>query len=168
MDDCMRAYAELQLLNAGFIASVAASDVGWFEQHLRADFLNSNPDGTLVGRAAFLRQVARPFALREFACDDVRIRLFGRTAIVHGRTTYVQPGGERGAGRYTDVWAQEDGRWRCVAADVTGGGHAAVDPARSKQAEELRARAWTVQPSDPALAAEMFAAADRHDGSGPF
>ena len=26
-----------------------------------------------------------------------------------------------GAGRYTDVWALQDGRWQCVAAHVTRG-----------------------------------------------
>jgi ketosteroid isomerase-like protein len=111
--------ATLQQLNGEFIRSVAASDVGWFERHLTDDFLNSNPDGTLVDRAGFLRQIARPATVRNLECEDVRIRLFGATAIVHGRTTYNKPDGERGAGRYTDVWLNDQGRWRCTAADVT-------------------------------------------------
>jgi ketosteroid isomerase-like protein len=111
--------AALQALNDAFIRSVASSDAAWFERHLTDDFLNSNPDGTLSDRAAFLRQVARPLAVRDLACEDVRIRLFGPSAIVHGRTTYTKPDGERGAGRYTDVWVVEHGRWRCAAADVT-------------------------------------------------
>jgi hypothetical protein len=111
--------AALQRLNEEFIRSVAGSDVGWFERHLRDDFLNSNPDGTLIDRNGFMRQIARPSAVPDLACEDVRIRLFGRTAIVHGRTTYTKPDGQRGAGRYTDVWVRDAERWVCAAADVT-------------------------------------------------
>ena len=109
----------LRELNDAFIRSVAASDAAWFERHLSSDFVNSNPDGTLVDRSAFLRQVARPSAVSQLTAEDVRIRLFDTTAVVHGRTTYLKPDGQRGAGRYTDVWARVDGDWLCVAADVT-------------------------------------------------
>jgi len=109
----------LRQLNDGFIRSVATSDAAWFERHLSDDFLNSNPDGTLSDRAAFLRHVARPSAVSKLAAEDVRIRLFGATAIVHGRTTYIKADGQAGAGRYTDVWARTGVAWLCVAADVT-------------------------------------------------
>jgi hypothetical protein len=51
----------------------------------------------------------------------VRIRLMGEFAIIHGRTTYLKPDGQAGAGRYTDIWALKEGRWLCVAAHVTRG-----------------------------------------------
>jgi len=111
--------AALRLLNDQFIRSVATSDAAWFERHLSEDFLNSNPDGTLSDRAAFLRQIARPSVVTQLAAEDVRIRLFGQTAIVHGRTTYLKADGQPGAGRYTDVWARSGDSWWCVAADVT-------------------------------------------------
>ncbi|MGH8669892.1 MAG: nuclear transport factor 2 family protein [Burkholderiales bacterium] len=111
----------LQELNQGFIRSVRNSDVGWFERNLSADFLNSNPDGSLVERAAFLRQVAPPCPVADFGVQDVRIRIFGDTAIAHGRTTYTKPDGRAGAGRYTDVWVRQAGRWLCVSGDVTRG-----------------------------------------------
>ena len=111
----------LQQLNRGYIRSVAESDVGWFEEHLAGDFVNSNPDGTLAERAGFLAQIARPLVVSGFACEDVRIRLLGDFAVIHGRTVYRKPDGEAAAGRYTDVWARRDGRWVCVAADVTRG-----------------------------------------------
>ena len=113
--------ALLRALNEGYIRSVRTSDVAWFEEHLAPDFVNSNSDGTLSDRRAFLEQIARPIAVSEFACEDVRIRLLGDVAIVHGRTTYRKPGGQAAAGRYTDVWAQRGGLWLCVAAHVTRG-----------------------------------------------
>ncbi|MBI3707043.1 MAG: nuclear transport factor 2 family protein [Proteobacteria bacterium] len=109
----------LQQLNAGYIRSVATSDVGWFDANLSADFLNSNPDGSLIDRAGFLTQIARPATIAEFRCEDVRIRILGDMAIIHARTTYRKPDGQVGAGRYTDIWARRQGRWLCVAAHVT-------------------------------------------------
>jgi ketosteroid isomerase-like protein len=111
----------LQELNEGYIRSVRTSDVQWFERNLSQDFLNSNPDGTLIDRAAFLRQIAPPCPVANLGVEDVRIRLFGDAAIAHGRTTYVKPDGQPGAGRYTDTWVREGGRWLCVAAHVTRG-----------------------------------------------
>ena len=109
----------LRQLNDQFIRAVASSDATWFERHLRADFVNSNPDGTLSERAAFIQRVAHASPVTQLGAEDVRIRLFGQTALVHGRTTYRKPDGQPGAGRYTDVWARVDGQWLCAAADVT-------------------------------------------------
>ena len=111
----------LTRLNAGYIRSVIESDVDWFDGYLTADFLNSNPDGSLVDKAAFLVQIARPMTLQNFAIEDVRIRILGDYAIIHARTTYRKPDGQAGAGRYTDIWEKRDERWLCVAAHVSRG-----------------------------------------------
>jgi ketosteroid isomerase-like protein len=111
----------LEALNEGFIRAVRTSDVQWFDDNLSQDFLNSNPDGTLIDRAAFLRQIAPPCPVAQLSVEDVRIRLFGDTGIAHGRTTYIKADGQPGAGRYTDVWLRRDGRWVCVSAHVTRG-----------------------------------------------
>jgi ketosteroid isomerase-like protein len=111
----------LQKLNAGYIRSVRESDVGWFDANLADDFLNSNPDGTLVDRTAFLKQITPPCAVSNLQCEDVRIRILGDVALIHARTTYGKADGSRGAGRYTDIWARRQGRWLCVAAHVGRG-----------------------------------------------
>lgn len=111
----------LQRLNQGYIRSVRTSDVGWFEQNLAQDFMNSNPDGSFADRTGFLALVAQPCPVAGFMAEDVRIRLLGDVAIIHGRTVYKKRGGEAGAGRYTDVYAWRQGRWLCVSADVTRG-----------------------------------------------
>ena len=111
----------LQHINAEYIRSVQESDVGWFEENLAQDFLNTNPDGSLVERAGFLAQIARPCPLSSLACEDVRIRILGDLAIIHARTTYHKADGQPGAGRYTDVYSRRGGRWLCVAAQVTRG-----------------------------------------------
>ena len=111
----------LEDLNANYMRAVEASDVAWFERSLADDFLNSNPDGSLVGRAGFLARIARPTGISNFEAKDVRIRVMGEVAIIHGRTTYTKADGTPGAGRYTDVWARRRGRWLCVAAHVARG-----------------------------------------------
>ena len=111
----------LDRLNSGYIRSVQMSDAAWLGEHLAQDFLNTNPDGSLVDREGFLRQIAPPATISSLAASDVRIRLLGDIAIIHGRTTYNRADGLPGAGRYTDIWAQRNARWVCVAAHVTRG-----------------------------------------------
>jgi ketosteroid isomerase-like protein len=82
-------------------------------------FPEQQPDGTLVDRAAFLKQIAPPCAVQNLRAEDVRIRVLGDVAIIHARTTYAKPGGQAGAGRYTDVWQRRQDRWLCVSANVT-------------------------------------------------
>jgi ketosteroid isomerase-like protein len=112
---------ELRDLNENYIRSVAESDVAWFDRNLSDDFLNTNPDGTLVDRRGFLAQIAKPVTISGLRCEDVHVRTFGDTAIIHARTVYTKPDGQPGAGRYTDIWSRQGGRWVCVAAHVTRG-----------------------------------------------
>jgi hypothetical protein len=109
----------LTALNDDYIRFVQTGDVAGFEALLAPDFLCSNPDGSLVDRAGFLRQTARPVTIRALRAHDVTIRVLGDVALVHARTTFTNADGSPGAGRYTDTYAFRDGRWLAVAAHVT-------------------------------------------------
>jgi Domain of unknown function (DUF4440) len=109
----------LEGLNRDYISSVQNGDVRRFDQILSPEFYCSNPDGTLIDRAAFLVQTARPVTISQLEAHDVLIRLLGDVAIIHARTTYKRPDGQPGGGRYTDVWARQGGRWLAVSAHVT-------------------------------------------------
>ena len=109
----------LLTLNRDYINAVQSGDVRRFNEILADDFFCSNPDGTLIDRAAFLEQTARPVTIRHLRADDVLIRLFGDVAIIHARTTYALPNGGQGSGRYTDVWARQGETWRAISAHVT-------------------------------------------------
>jgi ketosteroid isomerase-like protein len=111
--------AILHALNEEYIRSVQHSDVERFDEILAEDFYCSNPDGSLVDRAGFLRQTANPVTISDLQAHDVHVRLFGDVAIIHARTTYTLPGGQTGEGRYTDCWARLNGRWLAVSAHVT-------------------------------------------------
>jgi len=111
----------LEQLNRDYISSVQSSDVRRFDEILAEDFLCSNPDGSLVDRAGFLVQTARPVTISNLEARDVKIRIMGDVAIIHARTTYTMPDGRAVSGRYTDVWARRQGRWLAVSAHVTRG-----------------------------------------------
>ena len=111
----------LLLLNADYIRSVQTSDVRRFDEILADDFVCTNPDGSFVDRADFLKQTARPVSISELAAHDVRVRLIGDCAVIHARTSYRLPDGRTAAGRYTDVWARRSGQWLAIAAHVTRG-----------------------------------------------
>ena len=108
----------LTALNDDYIASVQNSDVKRFDEILADDFLNTSPDGSLLDRAGFLKQIAPKARISNLACHDVNVRVMGEFAIIHARTTYTLPDGRQGNGRYTDIWAKRDGKWLCVAAQV--------------------------------------------------
>jgi ketosteroid isomerase-like protein len=109
---------ELTQLNTDYVNSVQNSDVKRFGEILAADFYCSNPDKTLVDRAAFLKQTAQPVAIRNLRAHDVKIRVLGDFAIIHAATRYTTPDGKEASGRYTDCWARQDGRWLAVSAHV--------------------------------------------------
>ena len=113
--------AILEDLNRHYIRSAETSDVGWYEANLAEDFLATNPDGSLVDRAGFLAQIAKPVTIAGLKAEDVRIRVLGDIAIIHARTSYRKPDGQGGFGRYTDIWQRKGTRWLCVAAHVTRG-----------------------------------------------
>ena len=108
----------LTALNRDYISSVQNSDVKRFDEILSDDFLNTNPDGSLVDKAGFLKQIAPKAKISNLACLDVNVRVMGDFAIIHARTTYTLPDGKAGNGRYTDIWARRGGQWLCVAAQV--------------------------------------------------
>ena len=110
----------LLALNTDYINSVQHSDVRRFDEILAPEFYCSHPDGTLVDRAAFLKQTAKPVTIANLTAEDVLIRMIGDdVAIIHARTAFTKPDGSAGGGRYTDVWAKQNGCWLAVSAHVT-------------------------------------------------
>jgi ketosteroid isomerase-like protein len=109
----------LHQLNRDYIKSVQTSDVRWFEANLANDFLNINADGSLVDRAGFLTQIAKPINLSSLAATEVRLRIIGDVAVINARTVYTKPDGQSGSRRYTDVWSRQQGRWLCISAQLT-------------------------------------------------
>lgn len=114
--------AVLRQLNEGYVDAFRRADVAWYAAHLAPDYVVVNPDGSFGDRGAALSDFAKPiFAekLATFPVDEVRIRRFGDTAVIHAQNDYTRKDGTRGVSRYTDIWQKRDGRWVCIAAHIT-------------------------------------------------
>ena len=106
----------LTALNRDFVASVQKGDVKRFQEILADDFMSSNPDGSLLDKAEFLKLTAQPVTISGLVAEDVRIRVLGDFAIIHGRFNSRSADGKQRRGRYTDNWARRDGNWVAVSA----------------------------------------------------
>lgn len=106
----------LTALNRDFTASVQQGDVKRFAEILADDFMISNPDGSLLDKAEFLKRTAQPVTISGLVPEDVNIRLLGDFAIIHARFNSRSADGKPRRGRYTDNWARRDGAWVAVSA----------------------------------------------------
>ncbi|WP_436536005.1 nuclear transport factor 2 family protein [Actinoplanes sp. HUAS TT8] len=115
--------AALLELNAAYINSDQFSDVARYDQFLAEDFVATLPDLVLRDRQQFLDMIAKERPFTDLTAHDVRVRVLGDTALVHGRVTYTtkRDGMPREA-RYTDFYQRRDGRWQCIGADVVARG----------------------------------------------
>jgi ketosteroid isomerase-like protein len=104
----------LTALNLDFFTSVQKGDVKRFEEILADDFMMSTPDGSLLDKAEYLRLTAQPVTISGLVAEDVRIRLLGDFAIIHGRFDSRSADGKPRRGRYTDNWARREGTWVAV------------------------------------------------------
>src|SRR5258708_27566349 len=109
---------ELTALNRDYVASVQNCDVKRFDEILAPDFYCSNPDKSRVDRAGFLKQTAVPVTIKNLIADEVKIRVLGDFAIIHGRTSYTTADGKQAYERYTDCWAKQNGKCLAVSAHV--------------------------------------------------
>src|SRR4051812_8362731 len=106
----------LTALNRDYTESVQQGDVKRFETLLADDFMCSNPDGSLLDKAEFLKMAAKPVTISGLVAENVRVRLLGDFAIIHGRFNSRSADGKQRRGRYTDNWARRDGTWVAVSA----------------------------------------------------
>jgi ketosteroid isomerase-like protein len=106
----------LTALNRDYFVAVQKGDVKRFEEILADDFMCSNPDGSLFDKAEFLERTAQPVTISGLVAENVRVRVLGDFAIIHGRYNSRSADGKQRRGRYTDNWARRDGTWLAVSA----------------------------------------------------
>ncbi len=87
--------------------------------------VHTDPMGLTHTRDELIAALASPAALHNVSVtkDDVRVQVYGATAVVTGRTCMeMDLGGQvrRGAFRFTDVLVHDGRRWTIVATHTTG------------------------------------------------
>lgn len=116
---------ELRALNARFIHNFVTNDVPSHDAITHPRFLCVTTTGARQERAPYLLEWATGFDPEVIVYWDVRderIDVFGDVALVRATNKYVRRiGGQdvTGMTTYTDTYLREDGRWRCVQAQLT-------------------------------------------------
>ena len=108
--------AILEQLNLDYNHSDQASDAKRFSEFLAEDFIVQTP-GVTRSREEYLEYIAKPRLFKDLALREVKIRILGDVALIHGRATYtmIADGVDQEA-LYTDVYQKREGAWVCVSA----------------------------------------------------
>lgn len=80
-------------------------------------FVSSRLAGAGGDRAKYFDHALRELKLASYEFDELKVRLYGRAAVVSGRLKQVAAvAGDDWGGTYlvTDVWINQDGNWRAV------------------------------------------------------
>jgi ketosteroid isomerase-like protein len=114
---------ELVKLEDEFARAVARNDADALDGILADDWIIVDPDGSMISKARFLGVIKSGVLVHEsMESTDLRIRLYGNTAVVTGLTTTKGKFmGQDFASceRATDVFVKQTDRWQCVFTQLT-------------------------------------------------
>jgi ketosteroid isomerase-like protein len=110
---------ELEQLNEQYVKASLAGDVEWYRRRLAEEFVCIESDGSVLDKAAFLRQTAQGSDLVEYRLDRVDIRLYGDVGLVRATGSWTAKDGIPGVSRYVDVYARSGDEWKVVSAQIT-------------------------------------------------
>lgn len=125
-DETLRQEQEIRKVIDDFARAFAQVDTVSLNSLIADDYVHTNLDGGVLNKSQWLeRAKARlaeirsgKFRFDHYSYDDLRIRIYGNTAVVTGQATTV---GQREGKvfksnlRFTNVWVKREGRWQRVA-----------------------------------------------------
>jgi uncharacterized protein (TIGR02246 family) len=114
-----QAEAQLRAINHRFVNAFAVADAEFMERLTATDFLLISTRGDWVTREQHIEQMRKASLAGGVSYDDVRVRLFGDVALVHGLFEASNNAAAPVRVRYTDVYQWSDGNWRLVSAQNT-------------------------------------------------
>lgn len=114
---------ELTALAKGLHSALMRGDVAYLDRVLAPEHVNVHDHGVVKTKAEFLADVrAGKTHVTSATVDDVHVRFYGNTAVMHYRLV----GKARVAGRETEgtwrtlrVFVRRNGRWQCVTSQYT-------------------------------------------------
>jgi ketosteroid isomerase-like protein len=114
---------ELVKLENEFARAVANNDAVALDGLLADDWIIVDPDGSIIDKARFLAVIKSGALSHELMeSTDLRVRLYGNTAVVTGLTTTKGKFmGQAFASceRATDIFVKQADRWQCVFTQLT-------------------------------------------------
>lgn len=117
---------EIRKLLDEFAQAFAQVDTVVLKNLIADDYIHTNLTGEVLNKSQWLERAkmrhadirAGKFKIDHYSYDDIRIRIYGNTAVVTGQatTTGRQEGKElKWELRFTNVWVKREGRWQRVA-----------------------------------------------------
>jgi ketosteroid isomerase-like protein len=105
-------------------AAIVRKDRDAIAANMADSFMQTGSDGRIADKAAFLDAItADKLVLAPYTVEDFRVRFYGDTALISGRTDmHGSWDGKpfRSNYRFTDTYVREaDGRWRVVNVQTT-------------------------------------------------
>jgi hypothetical protein len=113
--------AELMQLERDIGAANIQRDKAFFERVEADEFIFTDSGGGITTKAEDVASLDGPpgeVKLVSYIVDEMKVSVYGKTAVVTGRTTTVSRGKDRevtGKSRFTDVFVRRGGRWQLVA-----------------------------------------------------
>lgn len=113
--------AELMQLERNIGEANISRDKAFFERVEADEFIFTDSGGGITTKAedvAGLDKPAGAFKLISYVVDEMKVQIYGKTAVVTGRVTTTSKGADRevtGKSRFTDVFVKRGGRWQLVA-----------------------------------------------------
>jgi len=114
---------ELLKLENDFARAVTNNDADAVDRFLADDWIIVDPDGGIIDKARFLGVIKSGALSHEMMeSADLRVRLYGNTAVVTGLTT--TKGKFMGQDftsreRATDIFVKQNDSWQCVFTQLT-------------------------------------------------
>jgi ketosteroid isomerase-like protein len=113
----------LMKLESDWAKAGLSGDVAALEKVIAADYVYTNGDGEMTGRADMISGMKSGGTKYDtFTVGDMKVHVYGDAAVVTGKAT--TKGKENGKPidetvRFTDTWVKQGGQWVCVATQVT-------------------------------------------------
>jgi len=114
------AEAELKRLEREWFDAVVKGDAEALKRVLADDFAALNDDGSVINKAKMIElSQARLVKLDEIKTDEFNLRLYGNTAMVTGRATYIRDQKPLGQSSHIETWVKRADtagkfRWQAV------------------------------------------------------
>lgn len=113
------AAAQLRIIDHRFVDAFVADDADFIDALTAEDFHYLGRDGAWLRRADFLARMRKPTPIAGASHEDVRVRVFGEVAVVHGTFMVALDDGKPVQIRYTDAYSWDGMTWRLVNAQHT-------------------------------------------------
>ena len=118
-----KAEREVLAANEAFDRAIVTRDVGGYERIMADDFIFTSADGSVSNKKGEIERVrSGRLTFESGKSDDVRVKIYGKTAVLTGRFTARGKNDGRDftfVERYTAVFVKRGGRWQMVAEQAT-------------------------------------------------